>query len=240
MPPSAEALDFPRPFTTVDVVILTLYQQQLQVLLVQRPDAPGEPFPGQWALPGGFVDVGQDQTLLDCALRKLREKTGVTSPYLEQVGSWGGKQRDPRGWSTTHVYVALLAHSSLQLLPGGNVEQLRWQPVTAQGVGLPLAFDHAELLQAALQRVRGKTEYTSLPAHLLPATFTLSELQQVYEIVLGRELEKKALRTRVLAADILEEVGEMKATGRRPAQLYRLKQPAGLFYFARSFEGGRD
>lgn len=236
-PAAATTLDFLRPLVSVDVVILTLREQQLQVLLVQRPNTPGEPFPDCWALPGGFVDIAQDQTLQDCALRKLREKTGVSSPYLEQVGSWGDNQRDPRGWSITHVYVALLPHAALQLAAGGNAEQVRWMPV---GADVTLAFDHASLLQAALERVRSKTEYTSLPLHLLPPTFTLSELQQVYEIVLGRALEKKAIRTRVLAADILQEAGAMKATGRRPAQLYRLQQPAGLFYFARSFEGGRD
>lgn len=233
-------VDFPRPLTTVDIVILTILDNQLQVLLVKRPVTPDEPFPDQWALPGGFVDVQLDRTLQDCALRKLHEKTGVRSPYLEQVGSWGSVERDPRGWSTTHVYVALLPHESLRLTAGGNTDQLCWMPVTQQGITVPLAFDHTILLQAALERVRGKTEYTSLPIHLLPDTFTLTELQQVYEVVLGRTLEKKAIRTRVLAAGILDETGDMKATSRRPAQLYRLKHPAGLFYFTRSFEAGRD
>lgn len=237
LPTAATPLDFPRPLVSVDVAILTICEQQLQVLLVKRPNTPGEPFPDCWALPGGFVDVMQDRTLQDCALRKLREKTGVASPYLEQVGSWGDSQRDPRGWSITHVYVALLPHASLQPVAGGNAGQVCWMPV---GADVTLAFDHATLLQAALERVRSKTEYTSLPLHLLPETFTLTELQQVYETVLGRELEKKAIRTRVLSAGILEDVDGMKATGRRPAQLYRLKQPDGLFYFARSFEGGRN
>lgn len=167
---------------------MAIREQQLQVLLVKRPGSPGEPFPDCWALPGGFVDVTQDQTLQDCARRKLCEKTGVVSPYLEHVGSWGDSQRDPRGWPITHVYVAMLPHEALQLAAGGNAEQLFWMPV---GASVRLAFDHARLLQATLKRVRSKTEYTSLPLHLLPATFTLTKLQQVYEIVLGRELEKK-------------------------------------------------
>jgi ADP-ribose pyrophosphatase YjhB (NUDIX family) len=240
MPHTADSLTFPRPLASVDVVILTLLDARLQVLLVRRPSEQGEPFPGQWALPGGFIDTRLDGSLESCALRKLREKTGVDSPYLEQVGSWGDARRDPRGWSATHVYVALLAAESVQLERGGNAAEVDWQPIDGDRVEVPLAFDHAVLLAAALERVRNKTEYTSLPVHLLPATFTLSELQRVYETVLDRPLEKKAFRTRMLAADLLEEVGELKDTGRRPAQLYRLK-PAGqgLVYFLRNFEQRR-
>lgn len=228
----------PRPFTTVDVVILTIRRERLHVLLVQRPSAnagPDEPFPGMWALPGGVVDVTLHASLEDCALRKLEEKTGVRSPYLEQVGSWGSAARDPRGWSATHVYVALLADETLTLQKGGNSADVTWQPVQGDGVALPLAFDHAVLLAAALERIRSKTEYTSLPVHLLPETFTLSELQRVFEIVLGRPLEKKAFRTRMLAVPLLEEAGGQKKTGRRPAALYTLKEKNGLAYFSRSF-----
>jgi 8-oxo-dGTP diphosphatase len=88
-----------RPLTTVDVVIFTVLEESLHVLLVSRPDAPDEPFKKLWALPGGFVDIREDVDLESCALRKLQQKTGVKSPYLEQVGSWGGLKRDPRGWS---------------------------------------------------------------------------------------------------------------------------------------------
>ncbi|MDL2272909.1 NUDIX hydrolase [Desulfovibrio sp. OttesenSCG-928-I05] len=231
----------PRPFTTVDVVILTIREERLHVLLVQRPggpngpDASDEPFPGMWALPGGVVDIATHTSLEDCALRKLEEKTGVRSPYLEQVGSWGDAARDPRGWSATHVYVALLAEDSLNLQRGGNTGGLAWFPVEGDAVAVPLAFDHATLLAAALERMRSKTEYTSLPVHLLPETFTLSELQRVFEIVLGRPLEKKAFRTRMLAVPLLEESGGQKKTGRRPAALYRLKEKNGLAYFSRSF-----
>src|SRR5687768_14374957 len=92
-------IDFPRPLVSVDLAIFTLAESALSVLLVQRPQGRGEPFPGQWALPGGFVEVGHDETLKGCALRKLKEKTGVAAPYLEQLGSWGSAKRDPRGWS---------------------------------------------------------------------------------------------------------------------------------------------
>jgi ADP-ribose pyrophosphatase YjhB (NUDIX family) len=227
--------DFARPLTLVDVVILTIRDSRLHVLLVRRPNEPAEPFPGRWALPGGFVDIRQDDTLEGCALRKLREKTGVRSPYLEQLGSWGNARRDPRGWSATHAYFALLAADDLRLEKGGNAADVSWMPVADDRVEVSLAFDHAQILRAALARVRGKTEYTSLPVHLLPREFTLTELQRV----LGRPLEKKAFRTRVLAADLLEAVDELKETSRRPARLYRARRRDGLVFFPRALEPAR-
>src|SRR5579885_1691513 len=105
---SGAGLDFPRPLTTVDVVIFAIRADALQVLLVQRGAGPGEPFPNSLALPGGFVDIERDRDLEACAVRKLKDKTGVASPYLEQLGSWGSATRDPRGWSATHAYFALM------------------------------------------------------------------------------------------------------------------------------------
>ena len=235
----AESTPFPRPPSTVDVIILTLLDDALQVLLVQRDSAPDEPFPGQWALPGGIVDTARDLSLEDCARRKLKEKTGVDAPYLEQIGSWGDASRDPRGWSTTHVYLALLPAASLHPTRGGNVSDVAWFPVHGGGsnpVAPPLAFDHDRLLAAGIARLRGKAEYTSLPIYLLPPTFTLSELQQVFQAVLGRPLEKKAFRTRILAAGLVEELDAMRETSRRPARLYRRRAGQGLHYFPRALE----
>jgi len=230
----AEYLAFPRPLTTVDVAVFAVAEGKLQVLLVERPRADGEPYPGMWALPGGFVDVERDSDLRHCALRKLREKTGVSLPYLEQLGSWGGAKRDPRGWSATHVYFALIPVESA-LLPGANAADARWFPVGEHGVRVKLAFDHAEILEAAVQRLRNKVEYTSLPAFLLPPEFTLTELQRAYEIVLGRPIEKSAFRTRVLTTDLVEPVNRVRAGPNRPARLFRLRNPATPVYFPRTF-----
>ena len=218
-----------RPLVTVDVVIFSVIQDDLQTLLVRRPQVPAEPFPGLWALPGGFVDVEKDVSLEACALRKLREKTGVRSPYLEQVGSWGNARRDPRGWSVTHVYFALLAGDSQVVAKGGNAVDVAWIPIREVS-GERLAFDHAKLLSAALARLRSKVEYTSLPAFLLPETFTLAELQSVYETVLGRPLDKSAFRTRMNAADLIETTGEVRTGTNRPAALYRLKEREPVFF----------
>jgi len=222
------------PLAMVDVVIFTVAEGGLQVLLVQRPRDPRDPYPGQWALPGGIVDVVADPDLESCARRKLTEKTGVASPYLEQLGSWGNARRDPRGWSATHVYFALIP-AVPALKPGANAVDARWFTVAGDGVQPGLAFDHTEILAVAIARLRAKVEYTSLPAFLLQPEFTLSELQRAYEIVLGRDLEKSAFRTRLLAADVVKPLDKIRKGPNRPAQLYRLRNAYEPVFFARTF-----
>jgi len=227
-------LTFPRPLTSVDVVIFAILEGNLQVLLMQRAADTREPFPGLWALPGGFVDTDKDVSLEACALRKLKEKTGVDATYLEQLGSWGDASRDPRGWSTTHVYFALMAADEVSLRPGGNAQDTRWSAVDGMRYKDKLAFDHSEILKAAILRLRNKVEYTSLPAFLMPHEFTLTELQQTYEALLARTLEKKSFRTRVLATNLLEEVDRQTQGANRPAQIYRLRNRRRPIYFARA------
>ena len=232
--------DFERPLTGVDLVIFAVRDDRLQVLLTQRPDQPDDPFPRRWALPGGFVDVDQDADLEACARRKLKEKTGLASPYLEQLGSWGSRDRDPRGWSATHVYFALIPAEGAEPRAGGYAADARWHALRDHGVAERLAFDHATILAAAIERLRSKVEYTSLPAFLLPEEFTLTDLQQVYEIVLGRPLNKSAFRTRVMDAELIVEVPRQRAGPNRPAQLYRLKDRRNAVFFPRTFSPRDD
>ncbi len=239
-PATQDKLDFPRPLTTVDVVIFAVMESRLQVLLVKRPDAPGEPYPGLWALPGGFVDVDRDESLEACARRKLREKAGMETPYLEQLGSWGGASRDPRGWSATHVYFALIPSEHVMPQKGTNAAGAAWFTLEELDGKSRLAFDHAEILQAAVTRLRNKVEYTSLPAYLLPEEFTLSELQRMYEVVMERPIEKSAFRTRVLSSGLVEPVRKMREGPNRPAQLYRLADPVHPVVFPRTFNPRRD
>jgi ADP-ribose pyrophosphatase YjhB (NUDIX family) len=223
------------PFTTVDVVIFTVLADALQVLLVQRPGDADEPFPGRWALPGGFVDVDLDVDLEACARRKLQQKAGIESPYLEQLGSWGSASRDPRGWSATHVYFALIPAPSAAPVAETDGGDAAWFKVDA---GLPrtrLAFDHKEILSTAVERLRSKVEYTSLPAYLLPEPFTLPQLQRVYEVVLGRAVDKSGFRTRMLAADFLEETGHVDGDSNRPAMGYRMVDRGAPVIFPRTF-----
>jgi 8-oxo-dGTP diphosphatase len=229
------SLTFERPLSTVDIAILTVRDSTLHVLLVRRPGDASDPFPGQWALPGGFIDTGRDEDLAACALRKLREKTGIATPYLEQLGSWGTATRDPRGWSATHVYFALIPSEKLDPRAGGNATDTQWFAMRGDRVAERLAFDHAQLLKAAVARLRSKVEYTSLPAFLMPEEFTLTELQQMYETILDRELEKKAFRTRLLAANLLDPLPRTKPGANRPAQLYKLKRRRHPHLFARPF-----
>lgn len=230
-----KATDFERPLVTVDVVIFTVMADQLRVLLVRRPEGDGEPFPARWALPGGFVDVDRDASLLACAERKLRDKTGVAAPYLEQLGSWGDARRDPRGWSTTHAYFSLIPEP--EAVDGNATAITEWLPCD-QAARRRLAFDHNAILGAAIERLRSKVEYTSLPAFLLPEPFTLPQLQRVYEVVLGRPLDKSAFRKRMLDADYLEEAGMVTGDHGRAAMGYRLRGRDHPTVFPRSFKSG--
>jgi 8-oxo-dGTP diphosphatase len=234
--PAAKAQPaFRLPFTTVDVVIFTVLEDDLRLLLVKRPRDSEEPFPGLWALPGGFVDVERDQDLEACARRKLLDKTGVVSPYLEQLGSWGGAHRDPRGWSVTHVYFALIPGEALTLEKGANAADVGWFAVEQVLRRQRLAFDHSDILGAAVERLRSKVEYTSLPAFLLQEPFTLPQLQKMYEVVLGRPVDKSGFRTRMMSADFLDEAGYVAGESNRPAMGYRMRDRSIPVVFPRTF-----
>ena len=237
----AKKLNFERPLVTVDVVIFCVMDEALKVLLLRRPNQEDEPFPGRWALPGGFVDVTKDASLQDCASRKLLEKTGIATPYLEQLGSWGSADRDPRGWSATHAYLALIQipdlmkesqAAAIDETTGTTVSQ--WFEV-GEAARKRLAFDHSEILAAAIARLRSKVEYTSLPAFLLQEPFTLPELQRAYEVVLGRPMDKSAFRRRMLDAAFLEEVGAVDGASGRTALGYRIKNRSIAVTFPRTF-----
>lgn len=229
------SLGFERPLVSVDLVIFTVLQETLKVLLVRRPDDPGDPFPGRWALPGGFVNVRQDRSLQECAARKLKEKCGVRTPYLEQLGSWGDAIRDPRAWSTTHAYFALIHVAGEEAeYQGAGAADSQWAEVD-EASRRRLAFDHSHILAAAVSRLRGKVEYTSLPAFLLAEPFTLPQLQQAYAIVLGRAVDKSAFRKRMLDAGFLTEVGPVDGAFGRAAMGYRIKDRESAATFPRTF-----
>lgn len=221
--------DFQKPLVSVDIIIFTVIDDSLKVLLTQRPDKAEEPFPNHYCLPGGYVNIEIDMTLHDTALRKLREKTGYDAPYLEQLATWGSAERDPRGWSVTQAYFALL--------PAEVQAKQIWLQAD-EACAATLAFDHNDILQTALERLRSKVEYTSLPAFLLAEPFTLPQLQKTYEIVLGRKLDKSAFRKRTLDADLLVEAGQMQGHFGRAAMGYRLKQRENAVIFPRPFKSG--
>lgn len=203
------------PALAVDMIIFTVGDDDLMVLLIRRR---GEPFAGRWAIPGGFVEP--DESLDDAAARELREETGVGEVYLEQLYTFGEPGRDPRGRVISVAYYALLRQAPA-VVGGDDAEDARWFPL---GELPPLAFDHADILRYALERVRKKVEYTNIVYSLLPDTFTLTELQRVYEIILGRPLDKRNFRKKISSLDLVAPTGELRRDGaHRPAKLYRFR-----------------
>lgn len=202
---------------TVDIALLTLKDASLHVVLLKREN---DPFKGVLALPGGYVHAAEDADTRDAAMRTLRAKTGIVSPYLEQLATFSGPGRDPRGWSISIGYFALV--------PEAVINQAGHPPVELLAVsrlkGLP--FDHQQIVEAAVSRVRNKSSYSSLPVYLCGDTFTLPRLQAVYEAVLGEPINKVSFRRKIDELAILEPIEGALETGRsnRPAQLYRLKR----------------
>lgn len=207
--------EYPRLMVTVDVVIFTLRENDLQVLLIRRRNPP---FAGMWAIPGGFVDI--DESLETAALRELEEETGVRDVYLEQFHTFGDPGRDPRGRTITVAYLALVRADQIQPRAGDDAAEACWWPTRALP---PLAFDHDRILARALEHLRHKLECPAVVAGLLPETFTLSELQAAYERILGEKLDRRAFRRKVLAAGVLQETGGYRRVDGRPAKLYRIR-----------------
>lgn len=229
--------DYELPLVSVDVAIFTLLENKLHILLVERADFPHK---GRWALPGGFIKQDQDKDLHTTALRTLNQKTGVKTPHLEQVATIGNAKRDPRGWSVTALYMALISYAPTAAFIA-SVQDARWWPLDA-ALKQPLAFDHKELINQARGRLRAKAGYTALPMYVLNAPFTLTQLQQTYEELMGAELEKKSFRRKFPVDELLEQVGEgLPEGGRgRTAALYRPKKGGANFTFMRSFGSADD
>lgn len=190
----------------------------LEVLLHQRPR---EPFAGQWALPGGYCSQGQ--TTVDAVTAVTLAKTGVSldadAQHMEQLYTFDTVARDPRGHAVSVVYMAL----GTAINCDGAPHNAQFWPVDE----LPtLAYDHAEIIALARKRLAGKLQYTTIAFGLLPATFTLSDLQQTYEAVLGRPLDKRNFRKKIASLDMIHETGHMQRSGaHRPAKLYAFHQP---------------
>lgn len=207
----------PAPVVAVDVTIFTLIEGALRVLLIERRHPP---YQGYWTLPGGFPRY--NESLEAAARRVLDEKGGIRDVWLEQLYTFGEPARDPRARIVTVAYYALVSAERLD-------EQERldrrasWHRADAPP---PLGFDHQQIVRYAITRLRYKLEYTAAAFELLPARFTLSELQHAYEHILGEALDKRNFRRKVLGTGILEETDEVRGGGHRPARLYRFSDEA--------------
>lgn len=205
------------PLVSVDVALFCVEDNQLKVLLVKRAT---EPEQHRWALPGGVLQPENDASLLDAARRVLDEKISVKVRHLAQVMAFSGATRDPRGWSIGMLFYALLPRDQLNAVERHKVEQLEW--ANAEAPGHRLAFDHAEQLRAAVAAVRQRVESDQLPLHLLPAEFTLTELQRTCEAILRKPFDKSAFRRRFKENPGLESTGRRTEGGRqRPAEIFR-------------------
>ncbi len=204
-----------RPAVTVDVVIFTLQDHNVHVLLLKRRYPP---FDGQWAIPGGFVQL--NETLDQAARRELEEETGVRDVYLEQLYTFGAPERDPRTRVISVAYFALVRAEQQRIRVSNESSEVGWFPISA--LPQPLAFDHDAIMRYAIDRLRSKLEYTTLAFQLLPEVFTLPELKQTYEQILGRgELDRGNFYRKIKEAGVLEAVGRQRESGGRPAALYR-------------------
>lgn len=206
--------EFPRAALTVDIVVFALDEDDLSVMLIQRDI---EPFEGEWALPGGFVR--EDESLEDAARRELEEETGLKGIFLEQLYTFGAINRDPRERVVTIAFYALVNLAGHDVKASTDARNAAWFSVN----DLPdLAFDHDEILAVAHDRLRGKVRYQPIGFELLPDKFPLRMLQQMYETILGRELDKRNFRKKILSMDILVELNEIeKDVAHRAARLYR-------------------
>ena len=222
--------NFPAPLLTVDSVLFTVENQALKILLLKRENHPQK---GQWSLPGGFINIEKDESTADTALRKISEKTKVIPPYLEQLETFSSKQRDPRGWSATVAYFALIDYQTTKAHLK-QAEDTQWVSLDDISGITPLAFDHQHIINVALERLRQKALYSMLPVFCLPKEFTLGEYHQLMEIILDKTIQKKSLYRRFEASSMFEETGNTVATGARAAMLYRIKDGVKLVNFERN------
>jgi 8-oxo-dGTP diphosphatase len=221
--------DYPRPAVAVDLVILTIIDAQLRVLLVKRQE---HPFKGGWALPGGFVRVGdkdQGEDLDAAARRELAEETGLDPDrvFIEQLHTFGKAGRDPRMRVISVAYVALVRPDLAPIVKaGGDVSDADWFPV--QGLKrIELAFDHREIIELAIARTREKLESSNIAFDLVPLTFTIPELRHVHAIVLDKEMDPGNFRrkfNRMLEDGYIERAPGKRITASKPATVYRFKR----------------
>lgn len=215
--------DHPPVAVTVDVVLLTIREDSLSALLIRRGS---EPFKGSLALPGGFIQPGED--LDQAAARELREETGAKGVHLEQLGSYGAPKRDPRMRVVSVAYLALIPNPP-EVRAGSDAAGAEWVPVaTFLDASLPkrpslLAFDHQQILRDGVERARAKLEYTALGTAFCPPQFTVGELRRVYEIVWGVELDARNFHRKITGTfGFLEPTDKMTSRGGgRPAQVFR-------------------
>lgn len=208
--------NFDHAATAVDVVLFTVSERELKVLLLKLKE---KPFEGRWALPGGLVAKGE--TLDQAAYRHLENKAGIRGKvHIEQLYTFGDPKRDPLGWVVSVSYLALVNSQKYHPQSDSRYETVQWQPVES----LPnLAYDHKEIIDTGVKRLKGKLMYTNIIFSLMPKEFTLTDLQNMYEIIMNKNLDKRNFRKKILSLNILKELKRKSISANRPATLYTFK-----------------
>jgi 8-oxo-dGTP diphosphatase len=210
--------EYPRPALTVDCIVFGLDEDNdLKLMLIKR-NLP--PFKGEWALPGGFVGLGE--SLEEAARRELREETGIEKIFLEQLYTFGAVDRDPRDRVVTVAYYALINLGEQQIRATTDASEAAWFPISKIP---PLAFDHNRILEVALARLKGKVRYEPIGFELLPKKFTLSQLQKLYETILAEKLDKRNFRRKILSMGLLTPLEETQTgVSHRAARYYEFDE----------------
>jgi 8-oxo-dGTP diphosphatase len=216
---------YPRPALSVDCVVFGLDDKDiLKVLLICRNK---DPFLNEWALPGGFVSPERDESIEDAARRELKEETGVDNIFLEQLYTFGSKNRDPRDWVASVAYYALINLGEHPIQAATDADEAAWFPIT--DLPNPLAFDHQKIVDTAIARLRNNIRYKPIGFELLPKKFTLPQLLKLYETVLGQSLDKRNFIRKFNKMNLLVDLNEsQKSVAHRPAKLYQFNKQAYL------------
>ena len=200
----------------VDLAAFTIVENELNVLVIKMKY---EPFKGKWALPGGRIRTYE--SVDECAKREFYEKTGIKNAYLEQLYSFGDIERDPSTRMISVAYLVLINDGSFDLKATEKYKEICWMPISK----IPrLAYDHSKILEYALSRLKSKLVYTNVVYNLLPQKFRLSEMRKVYEIILGKELDKRNFRKKIFSLGLIKEVGKEIGVPHRPSKLYSFKK----------------
>lgn len=212
---------------SVDAVVFGYEEGNISVLLIKRKY---EPFKGKWAIPGGFVL--NDESLEEAVERELNEETGIKINYLEQLYTFGKPNRDPRGRVVSVAYFGLVRPNTFKIFASTDAEQVQWFNINE----LPkLSFDHRVILEASIKRLQGKITYEPIGFELLDKKFPFSDLEKLYTTLLGRDIDRRNFRKKIVGLNVLDELNEKVSKGSgRPANLFQFNQKR---YFQLKKEG---
>lgn len=219
---------------SVDPVIFTFHNDELCVLVVKRKN---KPFKDCWGIPGGRVNKEQCSDLAEALQDKLKLKTGLENVFFEQLATYGSDDMDPRGWSVTTVYLALVHESDLEFKIIKNSEPVKWMPLNEVENSTKMAFWHRKIILAGYERLRDKSLYTDLPVNFMPELFTYPMLRKVYEKILNISITRQSFARRMDSANIFEDTGLREEGRNRPSPLYRKSNRGGSHIFPGLIKG---